>query len=162
MARVLHGLLTSVAFIGNLLFAAIAGVFLAALVSFLLYRLLPFRLVMYAEDFTTLLPAFGLGYLMFRSFHQRLAKWIWVPAVALWLLMVLPDVANFTGQNCTLSKSEYFLREYLLNSGKVCGDGLGWPLYTLPTLCCIGYSLGAKFAARGEEPRVIGGSFSAG
>ena len=151
--RVLHAFLKGLALVPNLVIAAVAGALLAALVSYLLYRVLPARAAMYTEDFTTLLPAFGLGYLALRKFHQRVAVWVWVPAVALWLLMVLPEIAAYAGENCNLSRSEYFLREYVLNGGGVCDEGLGWPLYTLPTLCCIGYSLGAKLAARGVGPQ---------
>ena len=145
--RVLHGFLKGLAFVPNLIFAAIIGSLLAAPISLLLFRIVP-SAAPYIQDVTTLLPAFGLGYLVARRFHHSVARWIWVPAIALWLLVVLPDVASYTGQNCDLSRSQYFLREFVFDIRTNCDEGLAWPLYTLPTLCCIGYSLGARFAAR--------------
>ena len=106
----------------------------------------------YVQDVTTLLPAFGLGHLVARKFHHSVARWIWVPAIALWLLVVLPDVASYTGQNCDLSRTQYFLHEFVFDIRTNCDEGLAWPLYTLPALCCIGYSLGAKFAANRHPP----------
>ncbi len=145
--RVLHGFLKGLAFVPNLIFAAIIGSLLAAPISILLFRIVP-SAAPYIQDVTTLLPAFGLGYLVARKFHHSVARWIWVPAIALWLLVVLPDVASYTGQNCDLSRSQYFLREFVFDIRTNCDEGVAWPLYTLPTLCCIGYSLGARFAAR--------------
>ena len=145
--RVLHGFLKGLAFVPNLIFAAIIGSLLAAPISILLFRIVP-SAAPYIQDVTTLLPAFGLGYLVARKFHHSVARWIWVPAIALWLLVVLPDVASYTGQNCDLSRSQYFLREFVFDIRTNCDEGINWPLYTLPTLCCIGYSLGARFAAR--------------
>ena len=150
--RALHGVLRGLSFVPNLVVAAVAGALLALPLSFLLHRIAPANVAMYAEDFTTLLPAFGLGYLAVRKFHQTVAPWIWIPALALWLLMVLPALASYTGESCNLSRSQYFLREYVLNAGGTCGEGLSWPLYTLPTLSCIGYSLGAGLALRGNRP----------
>ncbi len=147
--RVLHTFLKALAFIPNLVIAAVAGALLAAVVSYVLYRIFSAQTAIYLEDFTTLVPAFGLGYLALRGFGQQVAKWVWLPAMALWLLMVMPEIAAYTGAGCSLSRSEYFLREYVLNSGGICDEGLAWPLYTLPTLCCIGYSLGAKVASKG-------------
>jgi hypothetical protein len=104
------------------------------------------------QDVTTLLPAFGLGYLVAHKFHHSVARRIWLPAIALWLLVVLPDVASYTGQTCGLSRSQYFLHEFAFDIRTNCDEGLAWPLYTLPTLCCIGYSLGAKWAAHRHTP----------
>ncbi len=143
----LHGLLKALAFVPNLLLAAIAGSLLAAPISLLLFRVLSSNVAAYVQDLTTLLPAFGLGYLVARKFHHSVARWIWIPAVALWLLIVLPDLASYAGQSCNLSRSNYFVREFLFDIRSGCDEGLAWPFYTLPTLCCIGYSLGAKFAA---------------
>ena len=145
--RALHTLLKGLAFVPNLIFAALAGSLLAAPISLLLFRIFPSHIAAYVQDVTTLLPAFGLGYLVARKFHHSVARWIWIPAIALWLLIVLPDVASYTGQNCDLSRSQYFLYEFAFNIRTICKEGLDWPLYTLPTLCCIGYSLGAKLAA---------------
>jgi hypothetical protein len=151
--RVLHSILKVFAFVPNLIVAAIVGSLLAAPISLLLFHIFPSRIAAYVQDVTTLLPAFGLGYLVARKFHHSVARWIWVPAIALWLLVVLPDVASYTGQNCDLSRSQYFLREFVFDIRTNCDEGLAWPLYTLPTLCCIGYSLGAKFAARRHPPQ---------
>jgi hypothetical protein len=145
--RVLHAVLKCLAFVPNLIVAALVGSLLAAPLSILLFRIVP-TVAPYLQDVTTLLPAFGLGYLVARKFHHSVARWIWVPAVVLWLLVVLPDLASYTGQNCDLSRSQHFLREFLFDIRTACDEGLSWPLYTLPTLCCIGYSLGARFAAR--------------
>ena len=150
--RVLHAALKGLAFVPNLIVAAIVGALLAAPISLLLFYIFPSSIAAYAQDVTTLLPAFGLGYLVARKFHHSVARWIWVPAIALWLLVVLPDVASYTSQNCGLSRSQYFLREFVFDIRSNCDEGLAWPLYTLPTLCCIGYSLGAKFAARRHPP----------
>jgi hypothetical protein len=150
--RALHAALKGFAFVPNLVFAAIVGSLLAAPISLLLFYIFPSRIAAYAQDVTTLLPAFGLGYFVARKFHHSVARWIWVPAIALWLLVVLPDVASYTGQNCDLSRSQYFLREFVFHIRTNCDEGLAWPLYTLPTLCCIGYSLGAKCAARLHTP----------
>jgi hypothetical protein len=144
--RVLHALLKGLAFVPNLVFAAIVGSLLAAPISLLLFHIFPSRIAAYVQDVTTLLPAFGLGYSVARKFHHSVARWIWVPAIALWLLVVLPDVASYTGQSCDLSRSQYFLHEFVFDIRTNCDAGLAWPLYTLPTLCCIGYSLGAKCA----------------
>jgi hypothetical protein len=143
----LHGLLKALAFVPNLLLAAIAGSLLAAPISLLLFRVLPSNVAAYVQDLTTLLPAFGLGYLVARKFHHSVARWIWIPAVVLWLLIVLPALGSYTGLHCNLSRSQYFVREFLFDIRSDCDEGLAWPLYTLPTLCCVGYSLGAKFAA---------------
>jgi hypothetical protein len=145
--RVLHAVLKGLAFLPNLLLAALAGSLLAAPISFLLFHIFPPGIAAYMQDVTTLLPAFGLGYLVARKFHHSVAGWIWIPAIGLWLLVVLPNVASYAGQNCDLSRSQYFLREFVFDIRTNCDEGLTWPLYTLPTLCCIGYSLGAKFAA---------------
>jgi hypothetical protein len=150
--RVLRALLKGLAFVPNLIFAALAGSILAAPISLLLFHIFPSHIAAYVQDVTTLLPAFGLGYLVARKFHHSVARWIWIPAIALWLLVVLPDVASYTGQNCDLSRMQYFLHEFVFNIRTTCREGLDWPLYTLPTLCCIGYSLGAKFAARLHPP----------
>ena len=150
--RVLHSILKVFAFVPNLIVAAIVGSLLAAPISLLLFHIFPSRIAAYVQDVTTLLPAFGLGYLVARKFHHSVARWIWVPAIALWLLVVLPDVASYTGQNCDLSRSQYFLHEFVFDIRTNCDAGLAWPLYTLPTLCCIGYSLGAKCAARLHTP----------
>jgi hypothetical protein len=149
--RALHALLKAFAFAPNLVFAAIAGSLLAAPISLLLFHIFPSAVAACLQDVTTLLPAFGLGYLVARKFHHSVARWIWVPAVALWLLVVLPDVAGYTGQ-CGLSRSQYFLHKFVFDIRTNCNEGLAWPLYTLPTLCCIGYSLGAKFAAHRHAP----------
>src|ERR1017187_2075456 len=151
--RALHALLKGLAFVPNLVFAALAGALLAAPISLLLFRTFPPVAAAVIQDVTTLLPAFGLGYLVTRKFHYSVARWIWLPAIALWLLVVLPDVASYTGQNCDLSRSQYFLREFVFDIRTNCDEGLAWPLYTLPTLRCIGYSLGAKFAARRHPPQ---------
>jgi hypothetical protein len=151
--RVLHTALKGLAFVPNLIVAAIVGSLLAAPISLLLFYIFPSSIAAYAQDVTTLLPAFGLGYLVARKFHHSVARWIWVPAIALWLLVVLPDVASYTSQNCELSRSQYFLHEFVFDIRTNCDEGLAWPLYTLPTLCCIGYSLGAKFAARRHPPQ---------
>jgi hypothetical protein len=150
--RALHMLLKGLAFVPNLVFAALAGSLLAAPISLLLFRIFPSAVAACIQDVTTLLPTFGLGYLVARKFHHSVARWIWVPAIALWLLVVLPDVASYTGQNCGLSRSQYFLHEFVFDIRTNCDEGLAWPLYTLPTLCCIGYSLGAKFAANRHPP----------
>ncbi len=150
--RALHTLLKGLAFVPNLVFAALAGALLAAPISLLLFRIFPPVVAAVIQDVTTLLPTFGLGYLVTRKFHHSIARWIWVPAIALWLLVVLPDMASYTGQNCGLSRSQYFLREFAFDIRTACDEGLAWPLYTLPMLCCIGYSLGAKFAARRHPP----------
>ncbi len=151
-SRALRMLLKGLAFVPNLLFAAVAGSLLAAPISLLLFRIFPPAVAAVVQDVTTLLPAFVLGYLVTRKFHYSVASWIWVPAVALWLLIVLPDVASYTGQDCSLSRSQYFLHEFAFDIRTNCDEGLAWPLYTLPTLCCIGYSLGAKFAGRRSLP----------
>lgn len=150
--RVLHIFLKGLAFVPNLIVAAIVGALLAAPISLLLFYVFPSRIAAYIQDVTTLLPAFGLGYLVARKFHHSVARWIWIPAIVLWLMIVLPDVASYTGQNCGMSRSQYFLREFLFDIRTSCDEGLSWPLYTLPTLCCIGYSLGAKFAAWWHAP----------
>ncbi len=149
--RVLHAFLKGLAFVPNLVFAAVAGSLLAAPISLLLFHIFPSHLAAYVQDLTTLLPSFFLGYLVARKFHHSVARWIWVPAIVLWMLVVLPNVASYAGQNCGLYLSQYFLREFVFYIRTECDAGLTWPLYTLPTLCCIGYSLGAKFAARGED-----------
>ena len=149
--RALHALLKGLAFVPNLVLAAVVGSLLAAPISLLLFRIFPSHIAAYIQDVTTLVPAFGLGYLMARKFHHSVARWIWIPAVTLWTLIVLPDVAGYIGQNCELSRSQYFLHEFLFDIRTNCDEGLAWPLYTLPTLCCIGYSLGAKFAARRQH-----------
>jgi hypothetical protein len=145
--RILHAVLKGLAFVPNLIFAALVGSLLAAPISILLFRISP-SAAPYLQDVTTLLPAFCLGYLVARRFHHSVARWIWVPAIALWLLVVLPDLASYAGRNCDLSRSHYFLREFVFDIRTNCDEGLAWPLYTLPTLCCIGYSLGAGFAGR--------------
>jgi hypothetical protein len=145
--RALHGLLKALAFVPNLLLAAVGGSLLAAPISLLLFRVLPSNVAAYAQNVTTLVPAFGLGYGVARKFHHSVARWIWIPAAVLWLLIVLPTLASYTGLHCDLSRSQYFVREFLFNVRTDCDEGLAWPLYTLPTLCCIGYSLGAKLAA---------------
>jgi len=144
---VLHAILKGFAFIPNLLCAALLGALLAAPISLLLFRIFPSSFAVYAQDITTMLPAFGLGYLVARRFHHSVAPWIWLPAGTVWLLIVLPDVASYAGQ-CEFSRTQYFLREFVFDLRTNCGGGLAWPLYTLPTLCCIGYSLGARFARR--------------
>jgi hypothetical protein len=96
------------AFVPNLVFAAIAGSLLAAPISLWLFHVFPSRIAAYIQDVTTLFPAFALGYLVARRFHHSVARWIWMPALALWLLIVLPDVASYTGQSCELSRSQYF------------------------------------------------------
>lgn len=149
--RAIHILLRGLAFVPNLVLAAVAGSLLAAPISLLLFHIFPSPVAACIQDFTTLLPAFGLGYLVARKFHHSVARWIWVPAIALWLLVVLPDVAGYAGQ-CGLSRSQYFLHEFAFYIRTNCDEGLAWPLYTLPTLCCIGYSLGAKFAAHRHPP----------
>src|SRR5450759_5011806 len=88
--RALHTLLKGLAFVPNLVFAALAGSLLAAPISLLLFRILPSHIAAYVQDVTTLLPAFGLGYLVARKFHHSVARWIWVPAIALWLLSSYP------------------------------------------------------------------------
>jgi hypothetical protein len=143
----LHGLLKALAFVPNLLLAAIGGWLLAAPISLLLFRALPSNVAAYVQDLTTLLPAFGLGYFVARKFHHSVARWIWIPAVVLWLLIVLPALASYTGLHCNLSRSQYFVREFLFDIRSGCDEGLAWPFYTLPMLCCMGYSLGAKLAA---------------
>jgi hypothetical protein len=150
--RVLHAFLRGLAFVPNLIFAAVAGSLLAAPISILLFRIVP-STAPYIQDVTTLLPAFGLGYLVARRFHHSVARWIWISAIALWLMIVLPDVASYAGQNCDLTRSQYFVREFAFDIHTNCDEGLFWPLYTLPMLCCVGYSLGARFAARAAEPR---------
>ncbi|MGB8770742.1 MAG: hypothetical protein WCC92_14075 [Candidatus Korobacteraceae bacterium] len=152
--RALHVVLKGLAFVPNLVFAAIAGALLAAPISLLLFHIFPSGIAAYIQDVTTLLPAFGLGYLVARKFEHSVARWIWVPALALWLLVVLPDVASYTGQNCELSRSQYFLHEFVVDIRTSCDEGLAWPLYTLPTLCCVGYSLGARLAAKGKDTRL--------
>lgn len=149
--RVLHTLLKGLAFVPNLMLAAIAGSLLAAPISLLLFRLFPSHIAAYIQDVTTLLPSFFLGYLVARKFHHSVARWIWVPAIALWMLVVLPNLAAYVGQDCYLSRSQYFLHEFVFDIRTSCSEGLAWPFYTLPTLCCIGYSLGAKFAFRREH-----------
>jgi hypothetical protein len=153
--RVLHALLKGLAFVPNLVFAAIVGSLLVAPISLLLFHFFPSRIAGYMQDVTTILPALALGYLIARKFHHSVARWIWIPAIALWLLVVLPDVTSYTGQNCDLSRSQYFLREFVFDIRTSCDEGLAWPLYTLPTLCSIGYSLGAEVASRNpQQPRV--------
>jgi hypothetical protein len=148
--RALHAFLKGLAFVPNLVFAAVVGSLLAAPISLLLFYVFPSRVAAYIQDVTTLVPAFGLGYLVARKFHHSVARWIWLPAIALWMLVVLPDVASYIGQNCNFSRSQYFLREFVFDIRSNCDEGLAWPFYTLPTLCCIGYSLGAKFAQSAE------------
>src|ERR1035437_7809942 len=92
--RVLHALLKGLAFVPNLVFAAIVGSLLAAPISILLFRVFPSTVAAYVQDVTTLLPAFGLGYLVARKFHHSVARWIWVPAIALWLVVVLPEIGR--------------------------------------------------------------------
>jgi hypothetical protein len=149
--RALHTLLKGLAFVPNLVFAAVVGSLLAAPISLLLFHIFPSRTAAYIQDVTTLLPASVLGYLVARKFHHSVARWIWVPAIVLWMLVVLPNVAAYVGQDCGLSRSQYFLHEFVFDIRTNCDEGLAWPLYTLPTLCCIGYSLGAKFAARRQH-----------
>ncbi len=98
--RALHTLLKGLAFVPNLVLAAVVGSLLAAPISLLFFRIFPSHIAAYIQDVTTLLPAFGLGYLVARKFHHSVARWIWVPAIVLWMLVVLPDVAGYTGQNC--------------------------------------------------------------
>jgi hypothetical protein len=150
--RALHLLLKTLAFAPNLVCAALVGSLLAAPISLLLFRIFPSGVAAYIQDVTTLLPAFALGYLVARKFHHSVAPWIWLPAIALWLLVVLPDVASYAAQTCDLSRSQYFLRKFVFDIRSNCNEGLAWPLYTLPTLCCIGYSLGAKWAAHCHPP----------
>ncbi|MGB7553211.1 MAG: hypothetical protein WBM04_02485 [Candidatus Korobacteraceae bacterium] len=149
--RVLHALLKGLAFVPNLVFAAVVGSLLAAPISLLLFRVFPSHVAAYIQDLTTLLPSFLLGYLVARKFHHSVAPWIWVPAIVLWMMVVLPNVAAYAGQDCGFSRLQYFLHEFVFDIRTNCDEGLAWPLYTLPTLCCIGYSLGARFAARREQ-----------
>ncbi len=150
--RALHLLLKGLAFVPNLVFAALAGSLLAAPISLLLFHIFPSAVAACIQDLTTLAPAFALGYLVARKFHHSVARWIWIPAIALWLLVVLPDVASYAGQTCDLSRSQYFLRKFVFDIRSSCNEGVAWPLYTLPALCCIGYSLGAKWAAHCHPP----------
>src|ERR1035441_8237916 len=83
--RALHALLKGLAFVPNLVFAALAGSLLAAPISLLLFHIFPSAVAACIQDVTTLLPAFGLGYLVARKFHHSVARWIWLPAIALWL-----------------------------------------------------------------------------
>src|ERR1022692_1192964 len=110
--RALHALLKGLASGPNLVFAPFAGSLLAAPISLLLFHIFPSAVAACIQDVTTLLPAFGLGYLVARKFHHSVARWIWLPAIALWLLVVLPDVASYTGQTSSLSPSQYFLHQY--------------------------------------------------
>src|ERR1022692_2838213 len=68
--RALHMLLKGLAFVPNLVFAALAGSLLAAPISLLLFRIFPSAVAACIQDVTTLLPAFGLGYLVARKFHR--------------------------------------------------------------------------------------------
>ena len=134
--RVLHSILKVFAFVPNLIVAAIVGSLLAAPISLVLFHILPSRIAAYVQDVTTLLPAFGLGYLGARKFHHSVARWIWVPAIALWLLVVLPDVASYTGQSCDLSRSQYFLHEFVFDIRTNCDAGRACPVCASGTPRC--------------------------
>ena len=57
--RALHTLLKGLAFVPNLVFAALAGSLLAAPISLLLFRIFPSVVAACIQDVTTLLPAVG-------------------------------------------------------------------------------------------------------